>query len=104
MPEIDSVYQNEAAFAPAFWDSQWYNTSNSKDLSFTSFCSENYELGVRWSIDDTHSVIEEESVAILAGVSGTFISGVKSRFVQVFVKNIAVQPSQLQTQAFFFSQ
>lgn len=104
MPEIDSVYQNEAAFAPLFWDSRWYNTGNSKDLSFTAYCNKNYILGVRWSVDDSYSVIEEESVSIVAGVSETFVSPVKSRFVQVFIKNIAATPSALQTQAFFFSQ
>ena len=104
MPEIDSVYQNDPAFAPLLWDSRWYNTGNSIDLSFTAYCDKAYKIGVRWAVDDTYSIIEEESVSILAGVSETFISPVKARFVQVFIKDIAASPSILQTQAFFFSQ
>ena len=101
MGEILELYNNDPAFAPLLWDSEWINVGNASLLILTGYCSENFDFGVRFSIDTVHDIIDEDTYSVLAFDSYTITSPVKSRFVQLYIKNIASSPSILRSQGFF---
>lgn len=102
MPELIGAYQREIANITTFWNSEWFNISSSKYLVFTVFCNRDFEMGIRWSVDDNLVVIDTDLEILTAMTMNTIQIPVKTRFAQLFVQNIASTPNNLQTQAFFF--
>jgi hypothetical protein len=102
MPEILQVYNNDLTYAIATYDSDWINCTSSKILVWTVYNDKAFDMGVRWAVDDQFQVIDTDTISVLAGNTGELFFNVKARFVRFFVANIAVQPSILKTQGFFF--
>jgi hypothetical protein len=103
MPEILDLYQNDGVFPAVGWTSQWLNCSSSFQVLFNTFESSDCEIGVRWAVDNNFEVIDEEIFPVTGGISESITREVKTRFVQFFVQNIAVQPSILRSNGFFFT-
>jgi hypothetical protein len=102
MSEILEVYQNEPAYGLASWDSDWINVSSSKTLTFTAFSDQNYDIGIRYAVNETGVVIDTDVVSVLANNAYTFHVPVQNRFAQFFILNIAANPCILRTQGFFY--
>jgi hypothetical protein len=104
MAIIQELNNNDSVFPDVSWTSEFLNCSNSFEVIFTAFCSQNFECVIQWAVDDNHDIIASETHAVTGGDSYTFCERVKFRKVRFIVQNIAVQPSILRTNGFFFSQ
>jgi hypothetical protein len=102
MPEIRELWNNDSVHASATWESEWLDVSSVLDLVFTGFVSQNYDIGIRWAIDNNFQPLAEEVFSVTGGDSYTFCKVVKFRKVQFFIRNIAVTPCILRSNGFFF--
>jgi hypothetical protein len=102
MPELSEGFINDDAYSSTSFTTEWINCSSANNLTFTSYCSEAYDVGVRWAVDSNFFVISETTVNKLAGENHDLFVPVITRFVQFFVSNIASTPAELRCQGFFY--
>jgi hypothetical protein len=101
MGEIIEIYQNTVGFIPLFWDSEYINLSITKTLTFTAWTTQAFDMGIRWSNDGV-TVIDTDVESVLANNMNSITVSTKTRYAQFFLLNIAA-PSDIQTQAFFYT-
>lgn len=102
MPELSEAFINDDAYSLTSFTTEWINCSSANNLTFTSYCSESYTTGVRWSVDSNLFVIDETTVNKLAGENHELYVPVTARFVQFFISNIGSTPAELRCQGFFY--
>jgi hypothetical protein len=102
MPELIEVFNNEDAYTSTSWVSEWIDVASTNNLVFTTYCDQNYEVGVRWAVDNNYFVINEKIISVLANESYELFEPVTARFVQFFIQNIASTPAELRSQGFFY--
>jgi hypothetical protein len=101
MPEVDELYNSDPIFPSLNWTSEWLNSSSSTEVIFSANIDQNFEIGVRWAVDDSFQIIDEAVIAIIASSTGCINQAVKARFVQFFIQNIAASPSNFKSSGFF---
>lgn len=101
--EIKEIFQNNINNITTFWDSEWLNVSAVNYITFTAFSDKDYEMGIRWAVDDNYFVINTNLRTFSAGEMGTITISIESDFAQFFIQNISATPNILQTQGFFYT-
>lgn len=102
MPELLEVFNNDPNFGSTSYVSEWINCSNSQYVVWTVYNDQNFDMEVRYAVDDQYQVIRTDTKSIIGGQTGEIFADVISRFVQFVVVNIAATPNNLKTQGYFF--
>lgn len=103
MPEVKELFNNNSTFPNLIYDSEWLNVSSSSILFFTAYSDVDFNIKIKWAVDDSYFAIGLSTIPILANNSHTLMTSVKARFAQFSVELSSV-PALLQTQGFFFTQ
>lgn len=104
MPELTELYNNDQTFGLTSWTSEWLNVSKLIKVNFIVFNDKTYDSGIRWAVDSSYQIIEDDASPTATNDTTYISSFVKARFVQFYINNISVQPSILETQGFFFNE
>jgi hypothetical protein len=102
MPILNEVSINDDSYNDPSFTTEWIDVSSANNLVFTSYCSQNYDVGYALAVDSNHFIIKQVVNSVLAGESFEYFLPVEARFIQFFVNNIAANPCQLKCQGFFF--
>ena len=103
MPEIIEIYQYSPINNTTSWESEILNIVSARYITFTVFCSENYDITVEWSIsEDFVNIIDTDNKSVTGGESGSLQIPVKAKYIRFRVDNIASTPNILCTQGFFW--
>jgi hypothetical protein len=100
MPETKELFFNGQINTPSK-TYEWIDTRGFFEISFLSFCDQNHDVGIRWSVDVNHDVVDEEIIPVTTNTN--YINRpIKTRYIQFFIQNVASTPAVLRTQSFFF--
>jgi hypothetical protein len=75
-----------------------------KYITFTAFCSEDYDVTVEWGItkDFINDIIDTETKNYSGGDASVQHLPIKAQYIRLKVENIAATPNILTTQGFFY--
>ena len=104
MPELNQVFQNSPTYGNSSWVSDFIYLGDISTIKFTVYCDQNCDFGLRWAVDNQYQVITTDTNTLTGGAEESVMVPITSRYCQFFVNNIASNPCDLKTQAFFFDQ
>ena len=103
MGEIIELFQYSPTNNTTSWTSEVLNMIAAKYITFTVYCSENFDLTVEWAItSDFINIIDTETTSVNGGFAEILQLPIKAQYIRFKINNIAATPNILATQGFFF--
>ena len=103
MPENIDIYQYSPVNNTTSWTSEITDVSSSRYVTFTAYCSENYDVKIEYSIESTMTdIIDTDIFNNTGSVMFTQKIPVKTQYMRFTIENIASTPNILCTSGFFW--
>ena len=101
MAPIKEIFQNNPSYPDPSYISEWINADASSYITYTVYCDQNCDVQLDWAVDDSYQVIRTETIPLIAPTTVDVTYPTIARFIRFSVVNIAANPCNLKTSAFF---
>lgn len=103
MPEVNELYNYDPVNNTTSWESEIINMVSANNVTFTTYCDQDYDILIEWSItSDFGDIIDTDSTSVTGGNSESLQLLTKTRYARFKIQNIASTPNILVSQGFFW--